>query len=310
MSSTLSPSLRLFKIISDETRLRLLMILQNSEFTVGELVEVLGIHQSNISRQLTQLRDGALVSDRREGALVYYRWSDALRASSEIRSIVIKAWNSQPDSESVENHVRDLLTRRRQKSQEFFNKVAGRYRNLAAPGGGSEGLLRAFASMVAVGTAIDIGCGEGDASLLLARGCQRVVSVDLNDHMLDVLRERCSENHISNIEVRKGDMENLPLMDAEADLAWVSQVLHHAPSPESAICEMARVLKPGGRFFILDLFSHDQEWVREKLGDTWLGFSSEQLQEWLSRNNCHTTGSEIVHIDDGLPLLLLYGQKT
>ena len=49
----------------------------------------------------------------------------------------------------------------------------------------------------------------------------------------------------ADIEVRQGDMENLPLENASADLAVLSQVLHHAATPEKALAEMLRILKPG-----------------------------------------------------------------
>jgi SAM-dependent methyltransferase len=65
------------------------------------------------------------------------------------------------------------------------------------------------------------------------------------------------------------------------DVALFSQALHHAADPARAIAEGARILVPGGRALVLDLRKHDQTWVRERLGDRWLGFSRERLAALL-----------------------------
>lgn len=309
MSESLTPSLKLFRIIADETRLKILMILERAEFTVSELVRVLGIHQSNTSRHLQQLREGNLVDDRREGALVYYRWSEALRASKDLQAMFEAAWGEIPDREAVEGHLEALLAQRRNQTQQFFDSVAGRYSKLAEPGGGAEALLRAFGSLLSFGHAVDIGSGEGDVSLFLARGCKKVTAIDLNQKMLDVLRERFIREGFAGIDVRQGDMENLPLEDGCADLAVLSQVLHHAALPAKALAEMLRILKPGAKYILLDLLAHDQDWVRERLGDHWLGFEPPRIAGWLSELGCPPDSVEVIHVPEGLPTLLVIGTK-
>jgi len=309
MSEALTPSLKLFKIIADETRLKILMILERAEFTVSELVRVLAIHQSNTSRHLQQLREGSLVDDRREGALVYYRWSEALRASTDLQNLLKSAWNEVPDREAVEGHMDALLAQRRMQSQQFFDSVAGRYSKLADPGGGAEALLRAFGSLLNFDHAVDIGSGEGDVSLFLARGCKKVTAIDMNQKMLDVLHDRFVREGYAGIKVLQGDMENLPLENQCADLAVLSQVLHHAAAPEKALGEMLRILRPGGRFILLDLLAHDQDWVRERLGDQWLGFEPQRISSWLTQLGCTPKNIEVIHVQDGLPTLLIIGTK-
>lgn len=309
MSESLNPSLKLFKIIADETRLKILMILERAEFTVGELVRVLGIHQSNTSRHLQQLREGNLVDDRREGALVYYRWSESLRASTEIQNLLKGAWLDIPDREAVEGHLEALLVLRRNQSQQFFDSVAGRYSKLAEPGGGAEALLRAFGSLLRFDHAVDIGSGEGDVSLLLARGCKKVTAIDQNQKMLDILTERFHREGFGQLDARQGDLENIPLPDSCADLAILSQALHHAATPEKGLREMLRILRPGGRFILLDLLAHDQDWVRERLGDQWLGFEPARLTEWLASLGAFPDSQEVIHVQDGLPALLILGKK-
>jgi len=64
-------------------------------------------------------------------------------------------------------------------------------------------------------------------------------------------------------------------------VALLSQALHHAELPESAIAAAHRILRPGGRILILDLLEHDFKQARELYGDRWLGFPQNKLHEWL-----------------------------
>ncbi len=63
---------RLFKAVSDETRLRILALLLEGELCVCELMAILALPQSTVSRHLAYLRNAGLVSDRRQGVWMYY----------------------------------------------------------------------------------------------------------------------------------------------------------------------------------------------------------------------------------------------
>ena len=78
-------------------------------------------------------------------------------------------------------------------------------------------------------------------------------------------------------------MEKLPIEDASVDVALLSQALHHAAEPKRALSEAVRILRPGGRLLMLDLREHDQAWVRDRVGDRWLGFKDEDLQRMLAQ---------------------------
>jgi ArsR family transcriptional regulator len=83
------------------------------------------------------------------------------------------------------------------------------------------------------------------------------------------------------LEFRHGDIENPPLRAKSVDVALLSQALHHAEHPETAIAAAQRILRPGGRILILDLLEHNFEQARELYGDRWLGFPQNKLHEWL-----------------------------
>ncbi len=73
----MSDSVQLFKALADETRLRILNLLCRRELCVCQIVDVLGIGQSKVSRHLAHLRHASLVTDRREGLWMYYSLSDS-----------------------------------------------------------------------------------------------------------------------------------------------------------------------------------------------------------------------------------------
>ena len=79
----------------------------------------------------------------------------------------------------------------------------------------------------------------------------------------------------------RGEIEHLPLDDESVDVALLSQALHHATDPNAALAEAVRILRPGGRVLILELRRHEETWVRERLGDKWLGFDDHELRTMM-----------------------------
>ena len=97
--------------------------------------------------------------------------------------------------------------------------------------------------------------------------------------MLQTARRRVRE--IPGVEIRRGQLEAVPIDDDALDVATLVLVLHHVPDPASALAEAARVLRPGGRLLIVDMLPHDREEYRHQMGHVWLGFSDEQLRRLL-----------------------------
>ncbi|MDI1462877.1 methyltransferase domain-containing protein [Catellatospora sp. KI3] len=98
-------------------------------------------------------------------------------------------------------------------------------------------------------TVADIGCGPGTdlARLADAVGVRgSVVGIDREARMLDEARRRLALR--PNVELRSGDIHDLPLEDASVDRARVDRVLQHVLDPAKAMAEVRRVLRPGGLF--------------------------------------------------------------
>ncbi len=122
-------------------------------------------------------------------------------------------------------------------------------------------LLRWFVARRALaltqrGAAVDLGCGPGHLAILLAQRAPnlRVTGVDLADEMLSKGEVRASVAGVDDcVSFKKGDAQAIPFPDGSIDLVVSTLSLHHWRDPVAALNEVARVLRPGGSFLILDL---------------------------------------------------------
>ncbi|MHC5055510.1 MAG: ArsR/SmtB family transcription factor [Planctomycetota bacterium] len=302
---------RLFKLLADETRLRIIRALLEAPLTVGEIGRTLALAQSTTSRHLAAMRAGGLVSDRREGAFAWYSLADALLRDEALVTVVRDAASRAAHAKADARRLEKALERRRTKSRDFFDSVAGSYHEIARPGGGAEGLVSAMVLALGPTAVVDVGCGEGDVALRLARLGHRVHAVDSSRAMIAALRKRLRREGDagSRVETHVGDIERLPLADGLADVVLMSQILHHAPRPEAALKEAARVARPGGRVVVLDLLRHEQEWTRDRMGDLWLGFDLDELETLMRSVRLAGVRSETIAVEGGLPLVACGGTK-
>ncbi len=284
--------LELLKALSDLARLRIVRAISQAELSVAELVSVLGLPQSTVSRHLKPLRDTGLLETRRDGTSIFYRRGEAFADPLLARFVddqVQKLANAPEDRASV----RRVLDLRKKKSREFFDRIAGSYGTLTEPGGGWPALASGLAAGFADRDVADLGSGEGALTLLLARYVAKVTAVDASPEMLRLVEEKAAEADLSDrVTVAEGDIESIPLPDASVDAAFLSQSLHHAARPVQALAEAARILKPGGVLIVLDLAKHEQEWVREQWADQWLGFEETELEQWFTAAGLTVTRME------------------
>ena len=122
----------------------------------------------------------------------------------------------------------------------------------------------------------DLGCGTGQVSAALAPFVARVVAVDGSAAMLQAAKRRLQG--FDNVDLRRGELEALPIDDARLDAATLMLVLHLVPEPERALAEVARVLTPRGRAVVVDMLPHDRDSYRQQMGHVWLGFSDEHVR--------------------------------
>ena len=98
---------KVFKALSDETRIRLLKLLQRRELCVCELMQALNMTQSRVSRNLGILKDAGLVQDRREGLWVHYSLNEeSFNAYAEPLLELLKEWAN--DDRAVMDDLKSL----------------------------------------------------------------------------------------------------------------------------------------------------------------------------------------------------------
>ena len=269
--------------LADPTRCRMLLLLEKQELTVSELCSVLQMPQSSVSRHLKTLADDGWVTSRRDGTSRFYSMplDDLDSGASRLWPLIREQVATTAAAGHDERRLRGVVSRRRAKSQEFFATAAGSWDRLRSGLFGDSFYLWAVLGLIDPALVVgDLGCGTGQLSETIAPHVKRVVAVDSSSDMLDAARTRLAE--LSNVDVRQGELEALPLEDGELDAAMMSLVLHYSPDPALALAEVARVLRPGGRLLIVDMLPHDREEYQQQMGHVWLGFSDKQISRYAS----------------------------
>jgi ArsR family transcriptional regulator len=271
--------LKSLKLLSDPTRLRILMLVGTEALSVAELQEILGMGQSRISTQLSQLKTAGLVSDERSGKNNMY----SCTADADLMEVARLAAAEVPEVAADETALRHLLRKRKDSARAYFDELAGRFGKDYVPGRSWKALAEALIKVLNYKVVADLGAGEGTLAQLLAQRAEKVIAVDLSPKMVEFGKALAIQNGLHNLEYRLGDIEEPPIEAGTLDLAILSQALHHAEHPQSAIDAAFRILKPGGRLIVLDLVQHSFEQARELYADRWLGFTESALAGMLEK---------------------------
>ena len=303
-------TLKIYKALADETRLRLVRLLARGALNVNEVISILGMGQSRVSRHLRVLSEAELVTKRREGTWVYYEGN---KQSSE--PVVVEALEMcQRHEHLLPNYTEDLqglesvVEGRRQQMRIFFD-------NIEDPDQLQQALDGNYYRKVAIEkvpegarTILDMGTGAGLLLPGLLRRAERVIAIDSSTTMLGMARRSLGKETM-RCDFRLGDLGHLPVADGEVDLVMACMVLHHLSHPAEAIREAHRALAPGGRLIVVDLYRHEDESLREKLADLWLGFLPSEVKSWLHEHRFTTDDAEVVGADNSLQLIALQAIK-
>lgn len=265
------------KALADDTRLRILGVLEASPLSVNELLDILGMGQSRVSRHLKILADAGILESRREGTRIFYSIASAKKEWPLLRAVFSELNGN--GYEADRQKLSQILQERLEASLHHF-ETHGIEQDRA-----QEGIVDAFfyrnvildlVGEVPGKTIADLGCGTGRLSKQLRSRAGHLIGVDQSSRMLEV-----AKTHSPTSEFRLGALEHLPLKNEEADIVIASMVLHHMADPETALVEFRRGLKKGGVLILADLEHHDLEIMREKFADHWLGFETDRIETFL-----------------------------
>jgi ArsR family transcriptional regulator len=277
------PILERLSALGDETRARILALLERSELTVTELASVLRAPQPSVSRHLKTLAGEGWVEARVEGRNRHYRLAPDLDAPArELWRIVREQIGNGGVYAADAERARAVLERRRLRSDEFFARAAERWDEVRGELFGPGANLLALLGLIPREWVVaDLGVGTGSLAETLAPFAARVIGVDRSEQMLAAASLRLSA--VGNVELRRGELERLPLEDGEIDLAVLGLVLHYVVDPPTVLAEVRRALRPGGRVLVLDMRLHDRgPKYAEEMGHVWPGFDPDRVRGWLA----------------------------
>ena len=286
--------LRALRAVAEPTRLRLLAICGQGEFTVSELVGVLGQSQPRVSRHLKVLCDAGLLDRAPEGGWVFYRVTHTGDGAKLASQLIAQIPHDDP------THVRDLeridkVTQERSGvAAAYFRENAAHWdliRKLHVDDIDVDKEIKEILPADVGGRLLDIGTGTGHMLEILGSMFERAEGIDRSHDMLSIARSHLAQWNLGNCGVRFADMYQLPHPAAAFDMVSVHQVLHYADAPNRVIAEAARVLSDRGYILIVDFAPHDLEELRHKHQHRRLGFDDAEVSRW-----CDASGLELLDV--------------
>jgi len=300
--------IRCFKALSDKTRLRLLYVLQHYELNVNEIVLVVEMIQSGVSRHLKILMESGLLTSRRDGSFIYYS-----AAQNDAVKMILSLVDQSLEKEAIAGKdlatSREMIKIRQNRTKRFFKTVAPQWDRLKKEVLGEVDLNAVIKEKISFhGTISDLGCGTGELiDVLSEETSHKLIGIDYSPEMLEQARLRLSGT--GNAELRLGELEHLPMKNQEIDTAILNMVLHHISQPELPIAEVYRVLKPGGLFVLSDFEKHDREEIKEIIGGSWLGFEKETIKTWLTDAGFHLKTVDAYPVNHNLMINVFTAKK-
>lgn len=275
-----SPRWELYRLLGEPSRLRLLGLASEDELSIGELADLVGEAQPNVSRHLKQLRKAGLVVVRRHGTRVFVQIAPHLDGDPLLEDAVA-AGRKLCDEEGSLGRVADVIRARDEQTRAFFARLG---ENAGTPAVAEWGayLTALGALLPRRALAVDIGTGDGALVELLAPLFDRVLAVDRSEARLEHAARRLANSHYENVELMQADYQDASVARRAqelggADVVLAVRLLHHAPRPQRAVSHLASFARPGGRILVIDYQTHDDESMREKQADLWLGFEPSEL---------------------------------
>lgn len=263
----------LYRLLGEPVRLRLLALAAEEELAVGELAELLGESQPNVSRHLAPLRQMALLSERKQGTRVLVHLSDGALKDPVVMD-ALTAGRKLCERDGSLARIRDVIDARDEAARAFF---ARNTREVPPSQPELAPYLAAFAALIPNReVAIDAATGDGSLLEVLSPIFDRVIAFDREPAQLQRARARVEARNLKNVTLIEGDIDKVKA--PAADVVFAARFLHHAPKPAAALQSLVRLAKPGGAIVVIDYARHDDESMREQ-ADLWLGFDAKELKK-------------------------------
>jgi len=281
---SLDQTVSLLRASGEPTRLRLLVLLSQSDLTVSDLTEILGQSQPRISRHLKLLTEAGLLERYQEGAWAYYRLIDQGVGAGIFGGLINQIDTDDQQVVRDQERLTAVRKRRAEMAATYFSRSASQWdqiRSLHVDETQVEAAMLEMVGEAKISTMLDLGTGTGRVLELFADLYEKGTGVDASRDMLSVARSRLDDASLSRVQTRQGDMYILPTQTASYELVTIHQVLHYLDDPALALQEASKALKKNGRLLVVDFAPHELEFLRSEHAHLRLGFDRQQIEQWM-----------------------------
>ena len=295
------------KAVADPLRTSILRALAQDSFGVLELCRVFDVAQPALSHHLKLLLNAGLVAKRREGNSIFYRRSATHPAGlSNYVATIFETLDGLPADRGLEAGIAGVHRERSRSSEAFFADNAERFQNQQAlicePATYADAAVELLDDLPRVARVLEIGPGDGDLLIRLADRCNHLHAIDNVPAMLERTRERITAEGLGNVTLELADFAAHERTDYHLIVA--AMVVHHAPSPAAFFRHAAQLLLDSGALLVIELYEHDQDWVKDACGDLWLGFEHGQLDDWANSAGLTSASSQYLAQRNGFRIQL------
>ena len=271
------------KAIGDRLRAQILRALCAESYSVSELCHIFDTPQPALSHHLKVLHQANLVAKRREGNSIYYRRS--AEPNDQLRGGLFDAIDHTELPSALNHRAAQVHADRHRRSAAFFAENAHRFADqqalISTADVYAKGIGEVFSHFpVHHGTLLEIGPGTGEVLEHLAAQFPELIGIDSSATMLEQASQRTLG--LPNVALKQRDFFALPAQ-RKYKAVVAAMVLHHMPSPQRFFYQAQRVIKADGLLVVAELCRHDNDWVTEACGDTWLGFEASELESWAAK---------------------------
>ncbi|MEL7450036.1 MAG: metalloregulator ArsR/SmtB family transcription factor [Pseudomonadota bacterium] len=255
MTSATDNLLACLRAAAEPTRLRLLAVLAEGEFTVSEITRIVSQSQPRVSRHLKIMLDAGLLIRFREQSWVFYRTAATGSGAELAQYLLTRLPPDDPEMAGDRERLAAIRAERAEQAADYLTEHADEWAKLRGMTVEDTAFGQSVLEAVGqrrLGDLLDIGTGEGRLLKLLAPRARSAVGLDISTTMLNVARTRLHAAGLAQVMVRHGDMYQVPYPDSSFDTVVVDQLLYKAESPAQVLAEAGRLLRPGGRVLIVD----------------------------------------------------------
>lgn len=274
----------LYRVLSEPVRLRLLALVSEEELSIGELADITGESQPNVSRHMAPLRTAGLVAFRKQGTRTLAKLRDDVKRDPVVADALASGRGLCVADGSLARAA-DVVRARDEAAREYFAKPRRDASDDLARAPSELGAYLKALSMLLPRRELAVDAGTGDGGLLdvLAPAFHHVVALDRSEAQLARARERAGLRKFGNVELVAGDVGGPEASRAVAkhggaDAVFAVRLLHHAPKPQALLEALASLTRPGGATLVVDYAAHEDESMRQQ-ADVWLGFEPRELTD-------------------------------